>query len=179
MVHVCHHILIGKLLLGCKFKGTVCHLKLLVDRYKRNENAGCKNPRKDTLYNLCLSLRKRTPFKQRAVWLKETLLISEIFLLSSITQKISRILPFVIRRVEIRSFLLSVTVRKNCEKNGEKKLDCHYNWYTKFCFCFALPHLKKHRSSQSTADVYSFLKSENWKMYRLLARILILKNSCH
>ena len=58
-------------LLRCKFTGTVCHLKVLVDRYIRKKNSCRENPRKDTLYDLCLSLRERKSFKQLAVCLHE------------------------------------------------------------------------------------------------------------
>ena len=108
-------------LLRCKFTGTVCHLKVLVDRYIRNKNSCCENPRKDTLYDLCLSLRERKSFNGLFACMKSPL-ISKIFLLNFIPRKSLRILPLIpfrIRRVETRSFLLSVTARKNCVK-----IDC-------------------------------------------------------
>ena len=54
-------------LLKCKFTGTVNHLRLLVERYVRNNMSSRKVPQKDPLYDLCFNLRKQKCFRRRSI----------------------------------------------------------------------------------------------------------------
>ena len=50
-----------------------------------------------------------------------------------------------------------------------------YNRQTRFCFCFALPYRKKHRPSQSTADVYSFYEVRKLKIVQTISQDAIIE----
>ena len=107
-------------LLLCKFTGTVCQLKVLVDRYISNKNSCCAKILEKTRYTTCVCLLGRETLSNNGLFAcMKSPLISKIFLLNFIPRKSFRILPlipFLIRRVETPSFLLSVTARKNCVK---------------------------------------------------------------
>ena len=161
-------------LLRCKFTGTVCHLKVLVDRYLRNKNSCCENPRKDTLYDLCLSLRERKSFKQRAVCLHE--IPSDLKDLSAqfySTQKFENFTLDSISHSSCRNSFISFV----CD--GEKKLCQIRLFFTIDKQDFASVVLyqieKKHRPSQSTADVYSFYEVRKLENVQTISQDAIIE----
>ena len=104
-------------LLRCKITGTVCRLNVFVDPYIRNKKS-CPKVLEKTRYTTCVCLLGReNPSNNGLFACMKSLLISKIFLLSFIPRKNLRILLliiYLIRLLEIRSFLLPVTARKNC-----------------------------------------------------------------
>ena len=165
-------------LLRCKFTGTVCHLKVLVDRYIRNKNSCCENPRKGTLYDLYLSLRERKSFNQRAVCLHE--LPSDLNYLSAqfySTQKFENFTLDSVSHLSCRNSFISFVC------NGEKKL-CQIRLFFTIdkqdSACVVLYPIEKSTDLLNQRLTFTvFMKSENWNMYRLLVRMLLLESSCH